>query len=133
MEKLRQYQLNRLKYYYAILVCDSAATANKIYTECDGLEYESSATRLDLRFVPDGTKFEEEPREVCNKLPDLSKYQPRYFTTTALQQAKVELTWDETNPERNEINQKLMSGQVDGITETDLRDYLASSSGEESD
>jgi hypothetical protein len=45
----------------------------------------------------------------------------------------VELTWDETNPERNEINQKLMSGQVDGITETDLRDYLASSSGEESD
>jgi hypothetical protein len=45
----------------------------------------------------------------------------------------VELTWDETNPERSEINQKLMSGQVDGITETDLRDYLASSSGEESD
>lgn len=26
-----------------------------------------------------------------------------------------------------------MSGQIDGITETDLRDYLASSSGEESD
>jgi hypothetical protein len=45
----------------------------------------------------------------------------------------VELTWDETNPERNEINRKLTSGQVDGITETDLRDYLASSSGEESD
>jgi hypothetical protein len=45
----------------------------------------------------------------------------------------VELTWDETNPERNEINQKLMSGQVDGITGTDLRDYLASSSGEEND
>ncbi|XP_021916167.1 ESF1 homolog isoform X2 [Zootermopsis nevadensis] len=132
MEKLRQYQLNRLKYYYAVLVCDSAVTANKIYTECDGLEYESSATRLDLRFVPDSTKFEE-PHEICDRLPDLSKYQPRYFTTTALQQAKVELTWDETNPERNEINQKLMSGQVDGITETDLRDYLASSSEEESD
>lgn len=77
--------------------------------------------------------FFQEPRDVCDKLPDLSKYQPRYFTTTALQQVKVELTWDETNPVRSEISQKLMSGQVDGITETDLRDYLASSSGEESD
>ncbi|PSN33363.1 hypothetical protein C0J52_20286 [Blattella germanica] len=73
-----------------------------------------------------------EPREICNKLPDPSKYQPRYFTTTALQQAKVDLTWDETNPEREELNKKLMSGQVDGISEADLRDYLATSSEDES-
>ncbi|KAJ8888133.1 hypothetical protein PR048_007620 [Dryococelus australis] len=130
MEKLRQYQLNRLKYFYAVIDCDSDATANKLYTECDGLEYESSAARLDLRFIPDDMTFDHEPREVCDSLPELSKYQPRFFTTTALQQSKVELTWDETNPERTEIAQKVMSGDVN---QAELRTYLATSSSEDED
>lgn len=131
MEKLRQYQLNRLKYYYAVVDCDSPETANRIYTECDGLEYESSATKIDLRFIPDGTEFENTPKEVCEKIPE--RYQPRFFTTTALQQAKVELTWDETNPERLEVAKKLTSGKIDDVTDQDLQAYLASSSGEETD
>lgn len=73
----------------------------------------------------------QKPHDVCTELPDLSKYQPRQFTTTALQQAKVELTWDETCPERKEITKKLMSGKVDDVTDADLRDYLASSSDDE--
>ncbi|XP_046431086.1 ESF1 homolog [Neodiprion fabricii] len=133
MEKLRQYQLNRLKYYYAVIVCDSPQTANKIYTECDGIEYESTATKLDLRFIPDDTTFDQEPKEVCDKVPELSKYQPRQFVTTALQQVKVELTWDETNPHRQEIAEKLNCGKVDDIDPSDIRAYLGSGSSSEDD
>lgn len=133
MEKLRQYQLNRLKYYYAVIVCDSVNTANKIYTECDGMEYESSATKIDLRFIPDDMTFDDEPKEICEKLPELNKYQPRFFTTTALQQAKVDLTWDETNPDRVELTQKLSTGKVDDVTDADLEAYLALSSEGESE
>ncbi|KAJ8930344.1 hypothetical protein NQ314_016894 [Rhamnusium bicolor] len=133
MEKLRQYQLNRLKYYYAVIIFDSPNSANKIYTECDGMEYESSATKIDLRFISDDMNFDEEPKELCDKLPEINKYQPRFFTTTALQQAKVDLTWDETNPGRLEIAEKLKSGKVEDISEADLQNYLASSSGEENE
>lgn len=131
MEKLRQYQLNRLKYYYAVIMFDKPESANKIYTECDGMEYESSAIKLDLRFIPDDMTFDDDSKDFCDKLPEVNKYQPRFFATTALQQVKVNLTWDETNPERAELAQKLSSGKVDDITEADLQNYLASSSGEE--
>lgn len=131
MEKLRLYQLNRLKYFYAVIVFDSANTANKVYTECDGLEYESSATKLDLRFIPEDMNFDQESKETCDKMPDLTKYQPRLFTNSALQQVKVDLTWDETNPERQEFTQKLNSGKLDEVDKNDIQAYLASGTSED--
>ncbi|KAM0734919.1 ESF1-like protein [Formica fusca] len=133
MEKLRQYQLNRLKYYYAVAEFDSAETANKVYIECDGIEYESTATRLDLRFVPNDMTFDQEPKEICTEIPELAKYEPRQFTTTALQQIKVQLTWDETNVDRQEFTQKLNSGKLQEIDENDLQTYLASGSEDDSE
>lgn len=126
-EKLRQYQLNRLKYYYAVAQFDSAATAEKVYSECDGMEYESSSAKIDLRFVPDDMTFDDDPKDTCTEMPQQAKYRPRFFTTTALQQVKVDLTWDETDPLRKELTEKIFDPK-EKVDDEDIRAYLATSS-----
>lgn len=67
MERARRYQVNKLKYYYAVADFDSVEAANAVYEECDGAEYELSATRFDLRFVPEDMDFSEEPTSECTR------------------------------------------------------------------
>lgn len=51
--QLRLYERSKLRYYYAIVEFDSVDTATRIYTECDGLEFQLTSCKFDLRFVPD--------------------------------------------------------------------------------
>ncbi|KAH7159769.1 hypothetical protein B0J13DRAFT_539616 [Dactylonectria estremocensis] len=130
-DALRSYQLDRLRYYYAVMVCSSPDVAQNIYEATDGREYQSSSNFLDLRFVPDDVTFDDEPRDECDKIPD--SYKPVEFVTNALQSSKVKLTWDMHPDEvsRKESINRAFTGSRAQIEENDLRAYLASDSEDE--
>lgn len=129
-EKLREYQFKRLKYFYAVVECDSPETANKIYEECNGLEFESSCSFVDLRFIPDDVMFNDEPKDVATDV-DFTVYKPKYFTSAAMATSKVEITWDETDNDRlSTLNRTF---KKDEILDMDFQAYLASSSEEEAE
>ncbi|XP_045301294.1 ESF1 homolog [Leopardus geoffroyi] len=127
-EKLRDYQFKRLKYYYAVVDCDSPETAGKIYEDCDGLEFESSCSFIDLRFIPDDITFDDEPKDIASEV-DLTAYTPKYFTSAAMGTSTVEITWDETDHERiTTLNRKFKKEE---LLDMDFQAYLASSSEDE--
>merc|ERR1719427_973886 len=107
-------------------------TANKLYEELDGQEYEMSATRLDLRFIPDEMTFDDtESHSIASANTVMGKYEPVTFHNTALQQSTVRLTWDETDPKRVQtMMRKFDKGEIDQM---DFNDYLASGSSDEDD
>ncbi|KAK4152992.1 Pre-rRNA-processing protein esf1 [Chaetomidium leptoderma] len=127
-DALRTYQLDRLRYYYAVVLCSDKNTAHKIYDATDGSEYLSSSNFLDLRFIPDDVTFDDESRDECDSVP--SGYKPIEFVTDALQHSKVKLTWDMHPDEvsRKETINKAFTGSRSDIAENDLRAYLASDS-----
>ncbi|CAI4057404.1 hypothetical protein SUVZ_02G4770 [Saccharomyces uvarum] len=121
---LRQYQLDRLRYYYAVVDCSDISTARAIYENCDGTEYESTANMFDLRYVPDGMTFDDTARDACSTLP--KNYRPHQFSTDALQHSNVKLTWDETPADRVEVAKRAFTQKE--IDDMDFKAYLASDS-----
>lgn len=132
-DALRAYQLDRLRYYYAVMIFSDKTSAQKVYEATDGTEYQSSSNFIDLRFIPDDTEFTDEPRDECEKVPE--GYKPIEFITDALQHSKVKLTWD-LHPEeayRKESIKKAFSGSRNEIEENDLKAYLASDTEDDDD
>ncbi|KAJ4486081.1 hypothetical protein J3R30DRAFT_3655351 [Lentinula aciculospora] len=126
-DALRKYQLERLRYYYAILICDSVDAASHIYDELEGTELERSANVFDLSFVPDDMTFEDEPRDEAIE-DEGAAYKGVEFVTDALRHSKVKLTWDNDDPIRNQMTRRRISRKE--LEEADFKAYLASSSSE---
>jgi NUC153 domain len=124
---LRRYQLQRLQYFYAVLVFSSTSVARAVYDAIDGTEYLATANFFDLRFIPDGTDFSEDKvRDECEKIPD--GYKPNEFVTDALQHSNVKLTWDAEDTSRKEVQARAFRGSRKDIDENDLKAYLGSDS-----
>jgi hypothetical protein len=147
VEKLRKYERDRLHYFYAIVDCDSASTAASIYQQCDGLvrtqgvscgvvsaerrreqEFERSSTRIDLRYVPDEQSFDGRAvRDLATHVPPT--YTPVDYTSKALQQTSVGLSWDADDPDRKKhLRRKITADQ---LKEEDFAAYLGSCSEDE--
>ncbi|CAH8863659.1 unnamed protein product [Trichobilharzia szidati] len=128
--RIREYQLARLKYFYAIIEFDSVETAEAIYEACDGLEYESSGSRLDLRFVDNDQTFEV-PAEYAHLVSECreinkAKYNPLRFETSALHSTRIGITWDKTPAERTNWLRDQFRADVDPKTTlTEHRDELS--------
>ncbi|XP_059645300.1 pre-rRNA-processing protein esf1 [Cornus florida] len=125
-EKLRAYELSRLRYYYAVVECDSSATADYLYKTCDGVEFERSSNKLDLRFIPDSMDFKHPPRDVATEAP--TSYEGLEFQTQALQQSKINLTWDEDEPHRTKTLKRKFNAEE--LAELELKEFLASDESE---
>ncbi|OUM58962.1 hypothetical protein PIROE2DRAFT_15649, partial [Piromyces sp. E2] len=121
-EELRKYQLERLKYYYAVIECDSVDTAVEIYNNCDGVEIEKSSNILDLRFIPDEETFDDEPVNVAYESP--VAYEPNEFSTEALRHSKVKLTWDDDDPDRLKVTRRKFTKE--DLKNMDFQAYIAS-------
>lgn len=128
--ELRRYQLERLRYYFAVLVCSSTPVAQAIYNAVDGTEYLTTANFFDLRFIPEDADFSaDKARDECERVPD--GYRPNEFVTDALQHSKVRLTWDADDGTRKEVQKRAFGGSRAAIDENDLRAYIGSDSSDD--
>ena len=119
-----------MKYFYAIIYCNSPKTCDKIYTEYNGYEFELSSLKLNLSYVADDLKFPQEVKETATEVPP--GYQFRAFNelNRAQSHTQVRLTWDDTDPKRLRKFQKIMheAADRDDLDDEAYKEFLASHS-----
>lgn len=133
-QKLREYELGKLRYYYAVADFDCARSAAAVHDECGGLEVEASSMVLECRYVPDGMGFDEEEAVLRDRATEAPPgYACPAFATKALQQSRVQLSWDADDSARAKVLRRDFAQlkKAGELREDDFKAYLASSSEEE--
>ena len=88
-----------MKYFYAIVYCNSTNTSKRIFKEYNGYELELTNIKLNLSFVEDSLTFPQALKEEADEVPpgyafDVSK------VSRALNHSTVKLSWDQNDPKR---------------------------------
>mmetsp|Transcript_18397 Transcript_18397/g.13384 ORF Transcript_18397/g.13384 Transcript_18397/m.13384 type:complete len:83 (-) Transcript_18397:103-351(-) len=82
-----------MKYYFAVIHCNSKETAEKLYNECNGIEFELSNIHINLSFIDDDLVLPQKPQESVTSLDPTYRYDTGKINQ-ALNSTKVKLTWD---------------------------------------
>ena len=133
IEKLREYEASKLRYYFAIATFATPSAAGTVYENVDGMEMEHSAAEIDVRVLPvdayESTVEDRPLRDECHKLP--AKYiPPENVVTTALRQSRVTCSWErgDTDREKKLTNWGMGKDAWDAMAEgDDIGLYLATS------
>eukprot|EP01084_Bolivina_argentea_P056120 102742_1 len=125
-QALRKYELQKLRYYYAIAELDSIETADRIYQELNNREYRQTCNVLSLSFVDADFVAPHEPSDVCTDIP-ANYIAASDKQTNALGSTFLELSWDKTDPNRMELCQKAFTDQQ--LNNMDLEAYLQDDDG----
>lgn len=121
---LRKYEEERLQYYYAVAVFEDEESAERIYDNCDGVEYGQSRCEFSLSFVPHDMVIDTPPRDKCEKLPD--GYTPPEIAPNTLSNTTVASTWDADAPDRVVLKRRILRRKEED--EDNLRAYIHSDS-----
>lgn len=121
-----------MKYYYAIVTCNSKQTAIYLYDEYNGFEFENTNLKLHMSFVPDDMVFSQKVKEEATKVP--MNYEFSFLQNTynrALGHSKVKLTWDQADPVRAKKLQQGFKNLDPNDSEAErefYKDFIASGS-----
>ncbi|OAF69893.1 hypothetical protein A3Q56_02362 [Intoshia linei] len=100
-DQVRIAEFNKLKYYFCIIEFDSTETANKIYNDCDGFEFENSSVSLDFRYVPNDMKFDKPiSTATCNDACEITTDSSH---VASFNMTNPQSTWDVTRRDKSSV------------------------------